>query len=179
MPLSGLAGEAAHAARRVARLKREEPVELLRTRPLYARTALDMAPALIPGAKVFEVRFADLERGFLVPREKATPEEAARLAAEAAAAGSIAVAVWVERNFRAGDYSHLDAVRAACPGLRLIARDLVTDLWQVERARAGGADAVELVPELLGAALPATAAAVRALGLTPVVVGPGLTVRAA
>jgi indole-3-glycerol phosphate synthase len=179
MPLTGLAGQAAHAARRVARLRREEPVESLRARPLYARPARDLAPALIPGARIVEIKFADPAGGFLVPRESATAEEAARRAAAAAAAGAGAVAVWTERNFHAGDYAHLDAVRAACPDLLLIARDLVTDLWQVERARAGGADAVELNPELLGAALPATAAAVRALGMTPVIVGPGLTVRAA
>lgn len=170
--MNWLGGAAAHAARRVDRLKREEPVEALRAKPLYARLGRDLAPALAPGARVVEIRFADPERGLLVPRENATAEEAVRLAAEAARSGAAAVSVWVERNFHAGDYAHLDAVRAACPELLLIARDLIVDPWQIERCRAGGADAIELIPELLGPALAATAAAVRETGLAPLIAGP-------
>lgn len=179
MPLNWLAGAAAHAARRVERLKREESAEALRARPMWARTAHDPKAIFAPGARIAEIRFADPERGLLVPREKATDVEAARLAVEAVKNGCAAVAVFVERNFHAGDYLHLDAVRLACPGAFLIARDLLVDPWQIERARAGGADAVELIPELLGPALPATAAAIKDMGLTPVVFGPGLSVRPA
>lgn len=175
--MTGLAGMAAHAARRVERLKKEEPVESLRARPLYARLARDMALAFRPRARIAEVRFAEPGKGLLVIR--ATPEEAARLAFDAEKSGAAAVAVWVERNFHAGDYSHLEAARADCPDLLLIARDLVVDVWQLERARAAGADAVELNPDILGPALNATAAAARELGLAPVVFGPGLTVRPA
>lgn len=170
---------AAHTARRVERLKREEPVEALRARPLYHRAALDPAPVFAPGVKIAEVRFADPDKGLLVPRERATAAEAAGLAATAARDGAAAVGVWVERNFHAGDHAHLEAARAACPGLFLIARDLVIDPWQIERARAAGADGLELSPELLGPALDVTAAAARAIGLTPVVWGPGPTVRPA
>lgn len=167
--MSALGGMAAHAARRVERLKRDEPVESLRARPLYVRVPRAAAAALAPGAKVAELAFAAPERGLLVPREKATPEEAARFAAEAEKSGAVAVAVWVERNFHAGDYSHLEAAREACPRLILIARDVVVDPWQIERCRAAGADALELMPELLRETLPAVAAAVRALGLEPLV----------
>ena len=177
--MTGLSGMAAHAARRVDRLKREEPVEVLRGRPLYARVARDLAPALARGAKIVEVRFAEGGAGMLVPREFASAEEAARRAMAAEKDGAAAVAVWCERNFHAGDYAHLEAARAVCPDLLLIARDLILDSWQLERARAAGADAIELIPELLGPAFPATAAAVRGLGLTPVVIGPGLTARTA
>lgn len=178
--MTGLSGIAAHVARRVERLKKEEPVEALRARPLYARAARPLpATHFAHGGPVAEIRFADPKGGLLVPREKATPEEAASRAAAAERAGADVVAVWVERNFHAGDWSHLEAARAACPVLVLIARDVVLDVWQLERARAAGADAVELDPEVLGPALPATAAAVRKLGLTPVVFGPGLTVRPA
>lgn len=176
--MSGLAGMAAHAAKRVARLKIQEPVETLRGRALYGRTPLDPSPVLAPGAVIAEVRFAHPENGLLVPREQATAEEAARLAVAAVVDGAAALGVWVERNFHAGDYSHLEAARAACPKLFLIARDIVVDPWQLERARAAGADAVELMPELLGAALEPTAAAARALGVLPVVWTPGPTVRA-
>jgi indole-3-glycerol phosphate synthase len=175
--VKGLDGVAAHVARRVARLRGEEPLETLRARPLYLRAARDLAPAVAPGARVSEVRFADPDHGALVPVETATAQEAGRRAADAAARGADAVAIWVERNFHAGDYSHLEAARAACPDLTLIARDVIVDPWQIERARAAGADAVELLPDLLGPALAATAAAVRALGLTPVTIDSRLTVR--
>lgn len=177
--MTGLAGMAAHVARRVERLKKDEPVEALRARPSYARCALALPEHFVRGGSVVEVRFADPAGGLLVPREKATAEEAAVRAAAAQEDGAKVVAVWVERNFHAGDWSHLEAVRAACPELILIARDIVLDVWQIERARAAGADAVELNPEVLGPALAATAAAVRQLGLTPVTFGSGLTVRPA
>lgn len=177
--MTSVSGMAAHVARRVERLKKEEPVEALRERALYARAALPLPAPVARGARVAEVRFADPERGRLVPEGNATAQEAAALAAAAQAEGKQAVAIWVERNFHAGDWSHLEAARAACPELFLIARDVVLDLWQLERARAAGADAVELDAELLGPALAATADAVRRLGLTPVTFGPGPTVRPA
>jgi len=177
--VTALSGIAAHVSRRIERLKKEDPVELLRARPLYARAALPLPAHFVRGGLVAEVRFADPDRGLLVPQGNASPREAAARAAAAQKDGASAVAIWVERNFHAGDWSHLEAARAACPDLVLIARDIVLDLWQLERARAAGADALELVPEVLGPALPATAAAVRQLGLTPVTFGPGLMVRPA
>jgi indole-3-glycerol phosphate synthase len=173
------AGVAAHVARRVERLKREEPVETLHKRPLYSRVPQPLPALFAGGARVEEVRFADPERGLLVAHGNATPKEAAVRADAARKAGAKAVAIWVERNFHAGDWSHLEAAREACPDLLLIARDVVLDLWQLERARAAGADAIELDPGVLGPALAPTAAAARKLGLTPVIFGPGLTVRPA
>ena len=170
---------AAHAAKRVDRLKKEEPVETLRGRRLYARVALDPAAVLAPDAKIVEVRFADPDAGFLVPRGQATSAEAARLAVEAEKAGAAAVALWVDRHFHAGEHAHVEAARAAAPKLFLIARDFVMDPWQIERARAAGADALELVPELLGPAFHSVASAVRALGLLPVVWKPGPSISAA
>lgn len=156
---------AAHVGRRIERLKAMASLDDLAAFPLFARVPRPVV--LAPGADVFEVRFADAERGFLVPREKAVASEAARLAAEAAARGTSAVAVWVERNFHAGDWEHLEAVRAALPEAALLARDIVVDPWQLARARAAGADGIELLPDLLGSLLPAFAASARGLGLTP------------
>lgn len=174
-----LTGMAAHAAKRVDRLKKEDPVESLRGRPLYARLALDPSTVLTPGAKIVEIRFADPDSGFLVPKQNANPSEAARLAREAEQSGAVGVAIWVDRHFHAGEHSHIEAARAACPKLFLIARDFVMDPWQIERARAAGADALELIPELLGPALPSVAAAVRSLGLVPIVWGDDAMIRAA
>ncbi len=79
------------------------------------------------------------------------------------------MAIWVERNFHAGDWEHLEAARAALPEAVLLARDVVVDPWQLARARAAGADGIELLPELLGPLLGAFAASARGLGLTPLV----------
>lgn len=157
-----LIGIAAHVAKRVQRLSQEEPVQKLAERALYARVP---CPVVFAGEKLYEVCFADPEEGLLVAKEQATPEEAAR---RAAAGGAEMVAVWVERNFHAGDWTHLEAVRAALPRARLIARDYVVDPWQLVRARAAGADAVELIEPLLKSAFKPFAAAAREIGLTPV-----------
>lgn len=161
----------AHAARRVERLKRETPVEALRALPHYGRvphglTGLLTAPA---PRRVAEVRFAGPESGFRVPRGRAVAEEAARWARAAVQGGANAVAVWTERNFHAGDWSHVDAVREAAPEITLIARDIVVDAYQLELARAHGADAVTLWGAVLGARTAELADAAHALGLGVVI----------
>lgn len=165
---------AAHVARRVERLKALASLDDLACLPLFAR--VPRAFELTSGAAVAEVRFADAQGGLLVPKEKAVAAEAARLAREASASGAHAVAVWVERNFHAGDWEHLEAARAELPDAVLLARDVVVDPWQLARARAAGADGIELLPELLGPLLAAFAASARGLGLTPFVWSDGAPV---
>lgn len=164
--MSELAGRAAHAARRVERLKVEQPVEALRALPGYARTPRDFGPAL--SGIVMDLRFAQPGIGLLVSGGEVTAEYAARRAVSAVGRGATGLGVWTERNFHAGDYAHLDAVRAAVPDALVAMMDYVVDSWQLERARAGGADAVLLFPELLGPHLERMAASARALGLTPI-----------
>ena len=152
-------GMAAHAQRRVERLKAAEPIEELRKRPLYARVPSDFTPAL---------------KGRVIALDMThTPEAAVRLASEALGAGAKGLAVWVERNFHAGDYSHLDAIRTAFPDVPLLMMDFVIDPWQLERARAGGADAVLLDPALLGPFAERLVKASWALGLAPMAWGEG------
>jgi len=157
---------AAHAARRVERLKVEQPVGLLRALPSYARVPRDFAPAL--SGIVMDLRFAEPGRGLLVSGGEVTAEYAARRAVSAVGRGATGLGVWTERNFHAGDYLNLDAVRAAVPDALVAMMDYVVDAWQLERARAGGADAVLLLPELLGPMLERMSASARALGLTPI-----------
>lgn len=164
--MSELAGRAAHAARRVERLKASDPVEALRALPGYARVPRDFAPAL--AGIVMDLRFAEPGRGLLVSGGEVTAEYAARRAVSAVGRGAAGLGVWTERNFHAGDYLHLDAVRAAVPDALIAMMDYVVDPWQLERARAGGADAILLIPELLGPHLDRMIAAARALGLTPI-----------
>jgi indole-3-glycerol phosphate synthase len=157
---------AAHAARRVERLKLQQPVEALRALPGYARTPRDFRPAL--SGIAMDLRFASPGIGLLVSGGEVTAEYAARRAVSAVGRGATGLGVWTERNFHAGDYAHLDAARAAAPDALIAMMDYVVDSWQLERARAGGADAVLLIPELLGPHLERMAASARALGLTPV-----------
>ena len=164
--MENIAGRAAHAARRVERLKVEQPVEVLRALPGYARAPRDFAPAL--SGIVMDLRFAEPGVGLLVSGGEVTSEYAARRAVSAVGRGATGLGVWAERNFHAGDYAHLDAVRAAVPDALVAMMDYVVDVWQLERARAGGADAVLLIPELLGPYLERMTASARALGLTPI-----------
>jgi indole-3-glycerol phosphate synthase len=169
--VSLLEGIIAHATRRVDRMKREASVEKLRAGPLYAREPRGLRALLEPrGARrVAEVRFASPECGFRVPRGQATAEEASRWARAAVKGGALAVSVVTERNFHAGDWSHAAAVREALPDVCLIARDILVDPYQLELARAHGADAVALWGAVTGARTAALAGAARSLGLGVVV----------
>ncbi len=166
---------AAHAARRVERLKKETPVDALRALPGYVRAPRDFKPAL--SGIVMDLRFAEPGRGLLVSGGEVTAEYAARRAVSAVGRGATGLGVWTERNFHAGDYLHLDAVRAAVPDALVAMMDYVVDAWQLERARAGGADAILLIPELLGPHLERMAASARTLGLTPLAWDDGGTPR--
>ncbi|MDD5301769.1 MAG: hypothetical protein PHS14_01565 [Elusimicrobia bacterium] len=173
--MENLAGRAAHAARRVEKLKREHPVEALRALAGYARAPRDFAPAL--SGIVMDLRFAEPGRGLLVSGGEVTAEYAARRAVSAVGRGATGLGVWTERNFHAGDYLHLDAVRAAVPDALVAMMDYVVDSWQLERARAGGADAILLIPELIGPHLERMRASARTLGLTPIAWDEGSTPR--
>ena len=115
-----------------------------------------------------DLRFAAPGIGLLVTGGEVTSEYAARRAVSALGRGATGLGVWTERNFHAGDYLHLDAVREACPDALVAMMDYTVDVWQLERARAGGADAVLLIPELLGPYLERMKESARALGLTPI-----------
>lgn len=164
--MENLSGQAAHAARRVERLKTQTPIEALRATAGYARTPRDFTPAL--SGVVMDLRFAEPGRGLLVSGGEVTAEYAVRRAVSALGRGATGLGIWTERNFHAGDYAHLDAVRAALPDAPLAMMDYIVDPWQLERARAGGADAVLLIAELLGPYFGRLSDAARALGLTPI-----------
>ncbi len=173
--MENIAGMAAHAARRVERLKIEQPREFLQALPGYRRTPRDFKPAL--SGIVMDLRFAEPGRGLLVSGGEISSEYAARRAISALGRGAAGLGVWTERNFHAGDYLHLDAVRAAVPEALLVMMDYVVDAWQLERARAGGADAVLLIAALLGPHLERMSVSARTLGLTPLAWDEGGTPR--
>jgi indole-3-glycerol phosphate synthase len=148
----------AHKRDEVSDRKRSTPVAALRDRPLYHaprrsfRDALARRPA---PAVIAELKRASPSRGVI--RMHYDPPAHAR-AYEAA--GAAALSVLTDERFFEGHLDHLAAVRdvTALPCLR---KDFLVDPYQVDEARAFGADAVLVIAaagsgrlrvELLGAA---------------------------
>lgn len=159
------------AAERVAIWKKERPEAALAAQPFYSRRPLSLAAALqAPGPRVIaEVKFASPSGGFLRAPGSASPAEAARIAAAYARAGAAAISILTEPEYFSGDPSFLAAARAALPEATLLMKDFVIDVYQLELARACGADAVLLIAALLGPRLHELLFAARARGLSTLV----------
>ena len=162
---------AAKATERVAHWKAEIPESVLADKPYYSRRPLSLAAALShPGPRfIAEVKFASPSEGFLRAPGSASPPEAARLAASYAAAGAAAVSILTEPEYFSGQPSFLTAARHACPDAVLLMKDFLVDVYQLELARACGADAVLLIAALLGPRLHEMLFAARARGLSALV----------
>lgn len=156
---------------RVAHWKRERPESALVNEPLYARRPLSLVRALAaPGPRfIAEVKFASPSEGFLRKPGSASPEEAARIAAGYVDAGAAAVSILTEPEYFSGDPSFLIAARGARPDAILLMKDFLIDPYQLELARACGADAVLLITALLGPRLHEMLFAARARGLSTLV----------
>ena len=86
-----------------------------------------------------------------------------------AGAGAAALSVLTDERFFGGSLDHLERVRAEVP-LPLLRKDFLIDPWQVDEARAHGADAVLLIVAALGRdALAGLLARARELGLDALV----------
>jgi indole-3-glycerol phosphate synthase len=158
-------------AERVARWKMERPEKTLAGEPLYARKPFSLARALQGAAPrvIAEVKFASPSEGFLREPGSASPAEAARIAAAYCGAGAAAISILTEPEYFSGDPSHLAAARAALPDATLLMKDFFIDVYQLELARACGADAVLLMAALLGPRLHEMAFAARARGLSALI----------
>ena len=166
-----LARIAARTQERVARWKKERPKAGLSAEPLYARQPKSLARALQgAGPRVIaEVKFASPSEGFLRKPGSASPIEAARIAASYAQAGAAAISILTEPEYFSGDAAYLAAARAALPDACLLMKDFFLDVYQLELARACGADAVLLIAALLGPRLHEMLFSARALGLSALV----------
>ena len=151
----------AHKRAEVTARKRDVPLSALRERPLYHeprrgfRRALARTP---PPAVIAELKRASPSRGVI--RADYDPAAHAR---GYAAAGAAALSVLTDERFFGGALEHLAAARAATP-LPCLRKDFLCDPYQVEEARAWGADAVLLIvaactPELHRALVGAAAEA--------------------
>ena len=123
------------------------PLLALRDRPLHAAPRRGFRAALARSAP----------RGVIAELKRASPSrgqirgdyDVAALARGYAAAGATALSVLTDERFFAGALEHLAAARAATE-LPCLRKDFLIDPYQVEEARAFGADAVLLIVAAVG-----------------------------
>lgn len=161
---------ALHVGKALERRKREFPVDALKRQPLYAREPRSLRAALEKKkpAVIAEVKFASPSEGLLRGTHP-SPDDAAAIAGSYLSNGAAALSILTERNFFAGAPEFLVAVREKQPDAALLMKDFVFDPYQLELARAIGADAVLLIVALVGTQLSDLHARARALGLSVLV----------
>jgi indole-3-glycerol phosphate synthase len=137
----------------IARAKRTKPLAELRERAREAAPVRDFVGALrakIAAGKpavIAEVKKASPSRGVL--RESYDP---AAIAASFERHGAACLSVLTDAQFFQGDLEHLRRARGACK-LPVLRKDFVIDPYQVQEARAAGADCILLIVAALDAPL--------------------------
>jgi indole-3-glycerol phosphate synthase len=137
----------AHQHEVVADARRQKPLAALRDLPLYGEPRRGFAAALRRSgpAVIAECKRRSPSKGVL--RE---PYDAVAIARGYAAAGAAAVSVLTNERYFGGTLDDLRAVRAAV-SVPLLRKDFVVDAYQLDEARAFGADAILLIVAALDA----------------------------
>jgi indole-3-glycerol phosphate synthase len=139
-----------HKREEVAGRKRAMPPSRLRERPLHGEARRGFTAALArrtPPAVIAELKRASPSRGVI--RADYDPPTHARAFQ---AAGAAALSVLTDERFFHGHLDHLAAVRAAVV-LPCLRKDFLVDPYQVDEARAYGADAVLVIAAATAGAL--------------------------
>jgi indole-3-glycerol phosphate synthase len=144
-----LATIAEHVRGVVERRRREMPLEALRDRPLFAASTRGFARNL-----------RGLERRIIAEVKKASPSKGliradfdpVAIARDYAAGGAGAISVLTEERFFQGSLLYLEQIRNAV-AIPLLRKDFMLDPYQIEEAKAYGADAVLFIAAMLDTAL--------------------------
>lgn len=150
----------------VARSREAKPIAELRRAPLYdaPRRSLVRSLRARRPAVIAECKRRSPSRGVL--RE---PYDPVAIATSYAAAGAAGLSVLTNEEFFGGRLADLSAVREAV-SIPVLRKDFVIDAYQVEEARAAGADAILLIAAVLSIAeMRSLAGAARDLGLETLV----------
>jgi indole-3-glycerol phosphate synthase len=144
-----LATIAEHVVGVVERRRRETPLEALRDRPLFAAPTRGFARNLrgIERRIIAEVKKASPSKGLI--RADCDPVAIAR---DYAAGGAGAISVLTEERFFQGSLLYLEQIRDAV-AIPLLRKDFMLDPYQIEEAKAYGADAVLLIAAILDTGL--------------------------
>jgi indole-3-glycerol phosphate synthase len=132
----------AHKREEVASRRRAVPLTVLRVRPLYdvaRRPFRDALARVVAPAVIAELKAASPSRGPIRADYAPVP-----LARGYAAGGAQALSVLTDEHYFCGSLAHLEAVREAVT-LPCLRKDFLVDPYQVEEARAAGADAVLVI----------------------------------
>jgi len=129
----------------IAVAMKHTPVERLRAMPYYRRTPFSLHDALTRNgvAVIAEIKKASPSKGVI--RHNFNHREIAR---EYVAGGANAISVLTDRKYFQGDVSFLSDIRPFAP-VPLLRKDFIIDFYQLEEAKACGADAVLLIVSAL------------------------------